>query len=206
MAFIPRKGIILLISGPAGSGKTTLCDRLLENYDDLKRIVTATTRTPREGEVEGEDYYFLSDRDFLEKIENEEFYECALIHGRHYGTLKSEVHRQLESGHDIILNIDVQGAASFRKNAKEDNFLKERLITVFIYPESLNIIRERLRSRQQDSEEEIERRILTAKIELSQWRDYHYVLPTTTREKDFEIISSIYLAEKNKVLKNKPKT
>ncbi|MCG8524796.1 MAG: guanylate kinase [Opitutales bacterium] len=196
---IPRKGIILLISGPAGSGKTTLCEKLIEEFDEIRRIVTATTRKPRKSETHGTDYYFLKESEFLKKMEEDAFYECARVHGRHYGTLKSEVHRQLESGYDVILNIDVQGAASFRKKAQADEFLADRLITVFIQPESLDVIRGRLLDRESDSNEEIERRLLSAKIEMEVADEFHYILPTSTREHDYRIISSIYLSEKHKV-------
>lgn len=193
---------MLLICGPAGSGKTTLCDRLLNEFENLSRIITATTRQPREDEVDGKDYYFFSKSDFLEKMKEDAFYEYALVHGRHYGTLKSEVHRQLESGNDIILNIDVQGAATFRKKAQKDEFLASKLITIFIRPESMNIIRERLESRATDSQEEIELRLDTARIELEMAMEHHYVLPTSTKENDYQIISSIYVAEKHRIVTN----
>lgn len=192
---------MLLICGPAGSGKTTLCDRLLEEFAELKRIITATTRQPREGEIQGKDYYFFSEPEFLKKIEAGEFYEHALVHGRHYGTLKSEVHRVLDSGNDIILNIDVQGAASFRKIAEKEPLLASRLTTVFIQPESLDVIQERLHHRASDSEEEIQKRLKTARTELETAMDYHYVLPTSSKDNDYRLISSIYLAEKHRVVK-----
>jgi guanylate kinase len=198
---IPRKGIVLIVCGPAGSGKTTLCDRLLGEFSDLRRIITATTRQPRKGEVHGNDYYFFSESEFLEKIDASAFYEHALVHERHYGTLKSEVHRNLDSGHDIVLNIDVQGAASFRKIAEAEALLASRLVTIFIQPESIEVLLERLRHRASDSDEEIEKRLKTARTELKTAMDYHYVLPTSSKDHDYRIISSIYLAEKHRVVK-----
>ena len=196
----PRTGIILIISGPAGSGKTTLCDQLLENFPNLARVITATTRDPRPGEVHGEHYYFFSNEEFEAKIAEDAFYEHALVHGRNYGTLKSEVKRHQNSGHDIILNIDVQGAAIIREKAKTDPELAAKLTTVFIRPDSVETIRNRLRGRQSDNDEEIERRVKTALEELETAEDHNYVMPTGSREQDYRIISSIYLAEKYRVV------
>jgi len=198
---IPRNGIILIISGPAGSGKTTLCDQLLEKFSNLRRIITATTRDPRPGEVDGKHYYFFNNEAFEQKIAEGAFYEHALVHGRRYGTLKAEVKRHQDGGHDIILNIDVQGAAAFRKNAETDPVLAAHMKTVFIRPDSVDTIRERLRFRQSDNEAEIERRLKTAIEELDTAEEHDYILPTGSREQDFEIISSIYLAEKHRVVK-----
>ena len=198
---IPRKGIVLIVCGPAGSGKTTLCDQLLQEFGDLKRVITATTRLPREGEVNGRDYHFFTVPEFLEKVEANAFYEHALVHGRHYGTLKSEVHRHTEAGNDILLNIDVQGAASFRKIAEEEPQLAARLVTVFIQPASIEVLKSRLAHRASDSPEEIDLRLRTALAEMETATDFHYVLPTTTRKHDYRMISSIYLAEKHKVVR-----
>ena len=197
---IPRTGTILIISGPAGVGKTTLCNQLMDNYPNLKRIITATTRDPRPGEVNGVDYYFHSNESFQEKIAEDAFYEHALVHGRHYGTLKSEVHRHLNSGNDVILNIDVQGAASFREKAKTDAFLASRMKTIFIRPDTVEILRERLQFRQSDSEKEIQRRMKSAIAELETAEEHDYIIPTGTREEDYQLISSIYLAEKHRVV------
>ncbi len=200
-AAIPRNGIILILCGPAGSGKTTLCDQMLAQFGSLKRIITATTRKPRPGERHGEHYFFFTEADFKEHIEAGAFYEHAKVHGRHYGTLKSEVQAQLNAGNDILLNIDVQGAASFREHATHDPLLASRLRTIFIRPESVEVIRERLRERQSDSEAEIERRLQTALQELATAESHDYILPTSTRERDFELMRSIYLAEKHRVVR-----
>jgi len=108
-------GIIILISGPAGIGKTTVCESLLAEFSPgLERVVTATTRAPREGELDGVDYHFLSTEEFGQKVLANEFYEHALVHARRYGTLKSEIRRRLEMGVDLLLNVDVQGFEAFR--------------------------------------------------------------------------------------------
>jgi guanylate kinase len=194
-----RKGILLLISGPAGSGKTTLCDALLKEFKNLKRIVTATTRKPRKGEINGVHYHFLDREDFEAKIEEGAFYEYARVHGRLYGTLKSEVSKHLDSGNDVILNIDVQGAASFRECALKEPALAERLVTVFIQPDSLDTIRERLLARNSDDADEIEKRIGSAIDEIKTASKNDYILPTKSREHDYRLITSIYLAEKHRI-------
>ena len=199
---IPRKGIVLILCGPAGSGKTTLCNRLLQEFSDLKRVVTATTRQPRKGEEHGKDFYFFQVPEFLEKLDAGAFYEHALVHGRHYGTLRSEVHRHLDAGNDIILNIDVQGASSFCKIAEQEPRLRSKLVTVFIRPKSIDVLKKRLAHRGSDSIDEIERRMKSAVEEMTTALNWHYVLPTSTRKHDYRMISSIYLAEKHKVVRS----
>ena len=201
---IPRRGIILVVCGPAGSGKTTLCDQMLDRFPGLRRVVTATTREPRPGEAHGVDYHFMSEAAFMGKVESGGFLEHARVHGRLYGTLKSEVRRHLEAECDVLLNIDVQGAASFRRQASSDPLLAGRLATVFIQPESLDMLRERLEHRKSDSAEEISRRMETAREELKSARLHDYILPTQSREHDFQVMASIYTAEKHRVAKVTP--
>ncbi len=188
--------LLLIVSGPAGSGKTTLCDRLLAEMPRLKRIVTATSREPREGEMDGEDYYFFDREEFERRIEAGEFFEWARVHDRLYGCLKSEVYGKLERDFDLILNIDVQGAATFRRQLAEDTRLRDRFVSVFVTPDSLDEIRARLRDRGQNSAEEIERRLANAEGEIDQWVHYDYRIVSRDRESDFLAISSIYRAEK----------
>ena len=189
-------GLLFIVSGPAGSGKTTLCDRLLEEVGGLERIVTATSRPPREGETEGRDYYFFSEEDFRDRIENGEFFEWARVHNHYYGCLKREVRQKMQTGHDLLLNIDVQGATTFRKEVLADETLKGKLVTIFVTPPSMVEMRERLKSRAQDEEEEIKRRLKNAEEEIRQWRYYDYCLLSGTRDEDFRAFRSIYEAEK----------
>ena len=188
--------LLVIVSGPAGSGKTTLCDRMLAETADLQRIVTATTRPPREGEADGVDYHFLSEEDFQRGIENGEFFEWARVHDRLYGCLKSEVRSKLSRRIDLLLNIDVQGAETFRRAVARDPALRGRVVSVFVTPESTDVIRERLRERGQDSAEEIERRVANARSEIERWVDYEYCIVSGDRESDFLSISSILRAEK----------
>ncbi len=197
MTPIPESpALLMIVSGPAGSGKTTLCDRMLAETPALQRIVTATTRPPREGEADGVDYHFLS-RDAFEKgIEKGDFFEWARVHDRLYGCLKSEVRYKLSRRIDLLLNIDVQGAETFRRAVADEPALRGRVISVFVTPQSTDVIRERLQARGQDSAEEIERRIATARGEIERWVDYDYCIVSRDRESDFLAISSILRAEK----------
>lgn len=195
-----RKPLLLLISGPAGCGKTTLCDSLIEACPaQLARVVTSTTRPSREGEIHEQDYYFFDRETFTAKLEAGDFYEHAEIHGNLYGTLRSEVMTKLQASRDILLNIDVQGAAAFRAAAQEDAEIAKRLVSIFILPPSMDVLRERMQARGKDSPEVIERRLATAREEIPQWHHYHYAITSSTREADFTALSAIYHAEKLKV-------
>ena len=189
--------LLLLISGPAGSGKTTLCDRLLEEFaSGLQRVITTTTRLPREGEVDGVDYHFLDKAEFLHKVDAGEFYEYARVHSGYYGTQKSAIREQLNCDMDLILNIDVQGAASFRKIARSDTTLAGQLVTVFIQPASIDQIRERLLHRGKDTSDEIERRLITAEQEMTQKDFFDHVIISGTKEADYEAFRHLYLSNR----------
>ena len=189
-------GILLIVSGPAGSGKTTVCERLLEVTSNLQRIITATTRSSRINEKNGVDYHFLNRADFEAKIASDEFYEYALVHNQLYGTLKSVVQEKLLKGTDLLLNIDVQGAAEIRKTARTDPVLSGRVATVFIMPPTLKELEKRLRCRGTESAQEIQRRMDVAKIEIEQSFLYDSVLESTNKEADFKQLRSIYKREK----------
>lgn len=188
-------GLLLIVSGPAGSGKTTVCNRLLEASPELQRVVTATTRSPRGNEKDGIDYHFFDSNDFEEKVSEGAFYEHALVHGNQYGTLKSAVQNKLLSGINLLLNIDVQGAASFRETAGEDPLLRGHMNTVFLLPPDLNELERRLRGRGTDAEEEVLRRLQVAKEEIQQAEYYDYIVPSADKEQDFERLCAIYRSE-----------
>jgi len=192
---VARDSLLLLICGPAGSGKTTLCDRLLEEFAPaLQRVITSTTRAPREGEVDGVDYHFLDEDDFLRKVQVGEFYEHARVHSGYYGTLKSAIRGQFARGTDLVLNIDVQGAASFRDIARSDAVLAARLVTVFILPANIGQIRGRLQHRGKDGEEEIQRRLVTAEQEMAHKDQFDHVILSGTKEEDYAAFRNLYLA------------
>lgn len=194
-----RSGVLLLISGPAGSGKTTLCNRLLAHSATVQRVVTSTSRAPREGERHGVDYYFFAPEAFRRRIEAGEFYEWAQVHGRYYGTLRSEIDDKLSAGMDLLINVDVQGASTFREVAANPQCpLYGRLVTVFVSPSDLAELRLRLRGRGTDDETEIERRMQTAIKELEQAPYYDYVIDSKDRETDFAALLTIYEAQHEK--------
>ena len=201
MEAIPENevALLLILAGPAGSGKTTLCDRLVDENDHLERVVTRTTRAPREGEIDGVDYYFLSDDQFDAKVEAGEFLEWAHVHTYRYGTLKSTIEAKLEEDVDLVMNIDVQGVASVQEAARSQPMIGQRLVTVFIMPASFDELKERLRVRGKDDEAEISRRIESAEKEIEQWRSFDYLLRSKSKAEDFSAITSIWQAEKRRV-------
>ncbi len=190
-----QRPLLLILSGPAGSGKTTLCDRLTADYPNISRVVTTTTRTPRPGERDGCDYHFVTAEDFLRQVEEGAFYEHATVHGRHYGTYRHEIDSRLKAGADLLLNIDVQGAASFRAAAAVNPELARALVTIFILPPSLDELKSRLDGRGTDDSAEIQRRLENAQREIALARSFDFCIPSGSREHDYQCLSAIYLAE-----------
>jgi len=187
------KGIALVISGPAGVGKTTLCDRLLFDFSPwLTRVITVTTRDPRSDEVNEKDYIFMSNEEFEDLKNQNSFLECAKIHNNQYGSLNYSVKQLFEKNHDVLLNIDVQGAASLKKLELNIAYLKDRIISVFIMPETITDLRTRLENRGQDTLEEIERRMLTAESEIMLYDKFDYVINSKSKDEDYSSLMSIY--------------
>lgn len=186
-----NSGFLFIVSGPAGSGKTTVCDRMLDEVSGVQRVVTSTTRAPRGGEVDKVDYYFFDRETFEAKVAAGEFYEYAHVHSNLYGTLKSEVQEKLADGIDLLLNIDVQGAAQMRDTAENDPLLKGKVITVFIMPPSVEELEVRLRSRGTDAEDEIQRRMQVAIEEMKQSELYDHTILSGTKDEDFQALLRI---------------
>ena len=143
--------LLILISAPSGGGKTTLCERLLAARPGMSRAVTCTTRAPRRGEQDGVDYYFLNAESFLKRVQAGNFLEHATVYGNSYGTLKSEVLGKMRQGQDVLLNVDVQGAATIRERAEADAELGGALVSIFLTPPSLTVLEQRLRKRGTDA-------------------------------------------------------
>src|SRR5262245_53422963 len=187
--------LLVLISAPSGGRKTTLCQQLLAARPQMTRAVTCTTREPRRGEQDGIDYYFLDAESFLKRVQAGNFLEHATVYGNSYGTLKGEVLGKLRQGKDVLLNVDVQGAAAIRERAQEDLELKRSLVMVFLTPPSLAVLEERLRKRGTDSPSVIQKRLAVARQETAQWKNFDYLLLSTTIENDLRRILSIVEAE-----------
>ena len=193
-----NSGHLIIVSGPAGSGKTTVCDRMLAEIPDVQRVITSTTRQARAGEVDTVDYYFFDHDTFLAKIEAGAFYEHAKVHSKLYGTLKSEVQDKLAMGTNLLLNIDVQGAAQMRETATKDPLLQGKVTTVFIMPPTIDELESRLRGRGTDPEDEVQRRMQVAVDEMQQSKFYDHTILSGSRDEDFAALKKIYLSALNK--------
>ena len=188
--------LLVLLSAPSGGGKTTLGQQLLQARPDMTRAITCTTREPRPGEKNGVDYYFLGAADFLKRLHAGNFLEYATVFGNSYGTLKSEVLNKLRQGKDVLLNVDVQGAATIRARAEEDAELKRSLITVFLTPPSLAILERRLKKRGTDSLPSIQKRLGVSRQEIAQWKNFDYLIISNSIPEDLRRMQAIIEAEK----------
>ncbi len=188
-----RLGILFVISAPSGAGKSTICSSLRQTPDTAYSI-SCTTRAPRAGEIDGEDYHFMDVAEFERRVAAGEFLEYASVHGRYYGTLRQPIVDFLRSGIDVLVDIDVQGAANIRKCA--DSFITDSLADIFIMPPSLDELRHRLLKRGTETEEQIERRLSTAAAEMKCWRDYRYTIISGSMEEDLLKFRAITRAER----------
>ncbi len=184
-----RKGILMVISGPAGAGKGTLAGMLLERDGRFSFSVSATTRKPRPGEIEGIHYSFLTEEAFAEMEQNGDFLETATVHGHRYGTPLKPVMNMLEQGLDLLLDVDSQGAKAVMSKLAD-------CVTVFILPPSFEELERRLRSRNTENEEEICRRLFNARNELKQLSRYRYAIINDDLDTAYQQLSAIVVAER----------
>jgi guanylate kinase len=196
--------LLILISAPSGGGKTTLCRQLLRARPNMTRAVTCTTRPPRKGERNGMDYYFLQAGDFLKRVQAGNFLEHATVYGNSYGLLKSELLGKLRHGKDVLLNVDVQGAATIREKAEGEPELKRALVTIFLTPTTLAEIEARLKRRGADADAVIQKRLAVAKQEIAQWKNFDYLLISGSKQEDLRRTLAIVEAEKMRVGHSQP--
>lgn len=181
-----------MVSAPSGAGKTTLVERI-RRTPNLFYSVSCTTRTPRAGEIDGQDYRFLSDADFRERVAKGDFVEHAQVHGDHYGTLRQPIVTNLETGRDVLIDIDTQGAAVIRNCG--DPLIRDALADVFIMPPDLEELRKRLLKRGTETAQQIDSRLDTAAREMEHWRDYRYTIISGSVEEDLQRFRQIMEAE-----------
>lgn len=185
------QGLLVVLSGPSGAGKDTVLKRLLEVNQNVKLSISATTRSPREGEVDGQDYYFLSKAEFVQLISKNGMLEHAEYCGNYYGTPRAQVEQWMEKGRDVILEIEVQGGAQIREKCPES-------IGIFILPPSMKVLADRLRRRNTETEEVIAERLDAARQEIVQAAQYDYVVINGDLEECVQDICEILAAEKQR--------
>lgn len=190
-------GLIVVVSAPSGAGKSTLCQRLLNWSSNLVYSVSCTTRPPRGGEQNGHDYFFVTREQFEQRITGNDFLEHAEYNGNYYGTPRRFIEDQLSVGKDVLLDIEVQGAGQVIRSVRQGTFAyPQALVTVFLMPPSLESLEKRLRGRGTDSEEIIRKRLSLAEKEMACWREYDYVILSSSFEDDFDRGKAIVIAEK----------
>jgi len=190
---ISRFGILFVVSAPSGAGKTTLCTALRQT-PDFVYSVSCTTRTPRAGEIDGKDYWFISEDKFAQRISAGDFLEHAQVHEHFYGTLRAPVVENLRAGIDVLVDIDTQGAAAIRNCG--DEFIARALSDVFIMPPDLEELRRRLMKRGTETAVQIETRLQTAAREMQLWCDYRYTIISKSVEEDLLKFRQIMGAER----------
>ncbi len=186
---INKKGMLLVLSGPSGAGKGTLYSRLLQDDGDMHFSVSYTTRTPRPGEVDGKDYYFVTEEAFREMLNKDGFLEHAEVHGHFYGTPREPVLKQLENGNSVMLDIDAQGALQVMAAMPE-------CVSVFILPPSFAELRRRLEGRGTEKPEDVERRLRNARGEVALKDKYQYLVVNDKVDEAFSRLKTIVEAEK----------
>lgn len=188
-----EKGILIVISGPSGAGKGTICSRLLEDNKNIWLSTSMTTREPRGAEKNGKEYFFVSKEEFEEKIKRDEFLEYAIVHSnQYYGTPKDKINEKLNNGYDVILEIDIQGALKIQDKISEALF-------IFIMPPTMDVLKERLINRNTESEEKVLERFKTAYNEINEVTKYNYVVINDKIDIATKKVEAIIIAEKCRV-------
>ncbi len=187
-----KPGQLIIVSAPSGAGKTSLCKKVVEQVKDVKISISYTTRSCRNDEVEGQDYYFIDKAQFSAMIENNEFLEYAEVHGNLYGTSRNQLMTLQKEGYDLLLDIDSQGAMQLKKKYKEG-------VYVYILPPSFEILKSRLVERNSDSPEEIAKRLKKAREEIWNYREYYYLIINDEFKEAVEDLKAIILAERIKM-------
>ncbi|MAN80727.1 MAG: guanylate kinase [Rhodospirillaceae bacterium] len=190
MVEISRRGMMLVLSSPSGAGKTSISRRLLAEDDDIVMSVSATTRPPRPGEIDGKDYYFYDPDTFAEMVKNGEFLEHATVFDNSYGTPKKPVWDALDRGQDVLFDVDWQGTRKLRESARE------HLVSVFILPPSIDELERRLKGRGQDSDEVVAGRMARAKSEMSHYAEYDYIVVNDDLDASVDSVKAILKAER----------
>jgi len=187
------KGLLIVVSGPSGTGKGTICRRIIEEVDNIKLSVSMTSRKRRENELDGKDYYFVTKKEFEERIKNNEFLEYAIVHSNeYYGTPKAKIEDNLNNGISVILEIDIQGALKVKELIKDAIF-------IFIMPPSMGILKERLTNRHTETEDKILERFKTAYKEINEYKKYNYVVVNDNLDEAVDKVKAIILSEKCRV-------
>ena len=187
---IKRRGLMLVLSSPSGAGKTTISREILKREPAMTLSISATTRQPRPGEVEGKDYFFVTAERFSQMVGEDAFLEHARVFENRYGTPRAPVEAALSEGRDVLFDIDWQGTQQLRESARDD------LVSVFILPPSMASLEERLRSRAQDSEEVVQQRMAKAADEMSHWPEYDYIVVNRDIEASVAKVTAILNAER----------
>lgn len=189
MDTIARRGLMLVLSSPSGAGKTTIARRLLDE-DGIAPSISHTTRAKRNGETDGKDYHFVGKDTFSQMRDAGAFLEWAVVFDNYYGTTRAPVEQALAEGCDVLFDVDWQGAAALRDSAKDD------VVSVFVLPPSAGALEERLKTRAQDSEDVVARRMRGASNEIQHWVEYDYVLVNFDVNKSVEAVRAILAAER----------